>query len=197
MSVDIVPGVMKSRDTGNKRFNPAPPPNAEARSASFDWTVEDDRQLYTFVRQYSYNWDLVAHVFNGATKRPKTDERLPWDCFDRWNKKFVQPSQQPLPQSGSSQIVQSAQGQAAQNQNPNSGSPAQIQPPHMQINPNKKDRRASTSGNHPSSAGLTPSSIATPKKADISKAQIRHNCMVEATRKVQRRREALQKNSEL
>ena len=48
---------------------------------------------WLLTRQYSYNWTAIAEVFNGSTVRVPTDRRLPWDVYDRWNKKFGPQSQ--------------------------------------------------------------------------------------------------------
>ena len=165
----------------------------------FDWSVDEDRQLFIFARQYSFNWDLIAHVFNGANKRLKSDERLPWDCYDRWHKKFAPPAQQPLPQQILPQATQVAPGQALQAPVAGADSPVQNQSPQMPNNPNKKDRRASLAASQPPLASSpVQAGAGTPKKPEFSKAQNRHTFMVEATRKAQqRRREAQQKSSEL
>lgn len=164
----------------------------------FDWTAEEDRQLYVFARQYSYNWDLVSHVFNSVTKKGhlKGDERLPWDCFDRWNKKFGQP---PAPQSGSS-------GSSTSNANGATASSVPAAGPENGSMQTSKNRRTSTASSQPPSAGLQSSTgpaagalvvaaAPTPaaKKPEVSKAQLRHTLMVEATRKSQNRRAAQQK----
>jgi hypothetical protein len=73
---------------------PAPPPNAESRAASFDWTPEEDSLLLQFAKQYSFNWHLIAEMFNSSTHRVPTDRRIPWDVYDRWDKKFGPGSQQ-------------------------------------------------------------------------------------------------------
>jgi Myb-like DNA-binding domain len=73
---------------------PPPPPNAEARAASFDWTPDEDSLLLTFAKQYSFNWHLIAEMFNSSTHRIPTDRRIAWDVYDRWDKKFGPGSQQ-------------------------------------------------------------------------------------------------------
>lgn len=44
--------------------------------------------LLVYAKQYAYNWHLICEVFNGAAMRTETERRLPWDMWDRWNRKF-------------------------------------------------------------------------------------------------------------
>jgi chromatin modification-related protein VID21 len=73
---------------------PSAPANAESRAASFDWTPEEDSLLLALAKQYSYNWHLIAEMFNSSTHRVPTDRRVAWDVYDRWDKKFGPGSQQ-------------------------------------------------------------------------------------------------------
>ena len=56
----------------------------ESRSPS-QWTVLEDDQLRKLVREYEYNWSLIAaccaprSLFWSAAER-----RTPWECFERW-----------------------------------------------------------------------------------------------------------------
>ena len=199
-------GQVRPKDSGNKRFNPAPPPNAEARSASMDWSPEEDRQLFIFTRQYSFNWDLVAHIFNSATKRSKGDERLPWDCFDRWNKKFAPPTPTPttaaLPASA---VLPPAAANAPANAAPAPspvpgtpalpGAPVVASPGQSQLPPHKRDRRVSSTAVSGPAAGVPTPTVAVARKPEMAKSMIRHISMVEATKKLQKRREIQQKQS--
>jgi hypothetical protein len=73
---------------------PAPPSQyAEARAVALDWTEAEDNTLLALSKQYSYNWHLIADVFNGCTVRVPSDVREPWDVYDRWSKKFGPGSQ--------------------------------------------------------------------------------------------------------
>lgn len=194
---EIMNSMGKPKDGGNKRFNPAPPSNAEARSAAMDWSPEEDRQLFIFTRQYSFNWDLIAHIFNSATKRSKSDERLAWDCFDRWNKKFAPPTPSPstaaLP--GSADLTASQPGASGAGVPSLPSVPGQAASPG-QIPPNKRDRRVSGTAVAGSAGGLpTPVVVSAPRRPELSKANIRHVTMVEATKKTQKKREIQQKQS--
>lgn len=191
--ITFTPG-MRIKDTGNKRFTPLPPANAEARSAAMEWTAEEDRQLFIFARQYSFNWDLIASVFNDATHRPKCDERLPWDCYDRWHKKYAplptpatgQASNTPaLPATGALPASTNASGTQSPGQMAQAQAQAQTS---LQQQPQKKEKRAA-------SASLAPApAVPVPKKSELSRAQIRHMSIIEATKKAQKKREMMQKN---
>jgi chromatin modification-related protein VID21 len=56
----------------------------ECRTSS-QWTQSEDDDLRKLVKDYSYNWSLIASClspkslfFSGA------DRRTPWECFERW-----------------------------------------------------------------------------------------------------------------
>ena len=193
-------GGIPHKDTSSKRYHPNPPPNAEARAAAQDWSPEDDQQLLAIARQYSYNWDLVASVFTSSTRRPQGDERLPWDCFDRWHKKFAPPTPS---QAAHSQLPNGGAAPAA-------GAQGGAATPLSQST-HKKDRRASSTAHAGPAQGAgvfsNPGAPATPaaaspgppgvaRKPEMSKAYIRHLSIAEATKKVQKRREIQQKQSE-
>ncbi|GKT46668.1 chromatin modification-related protein EAF1 [Colletotrichum spaethianum] len=56
----------------------------ECRSPS-QWTLPEDDELRSLVREYSYNWSLISSlltprsVFTSGAER-----RTPWECFERW-----------------------------------------------------------------------------------------------------------------
>ncbi|KXH48864.1 hypothetical protein CNYM01_04880 [Colletotrichum nymphaeae SA-01] len=56
----------------------------ECRSPS-QWTLAEDDELRSLVREYSYNWSLISSlltprsVFTSGAER-----RTPWECFERW-----------------------------------------------------------------------------------------------------------------
>ncbi|GJC95736.1 MYB and hsa domain protein [Colletotrichum higginsianum] len=56
----------------------------ECRSPS-QWTLSEDDELRSLVREYSYNWSLISSLltprslFNSGAER-----RTPWECFERW-----------------------------------------------------------------------------------------------------------------
>jgi len=56
----------------------------ETRIAS-QWTWDEDNELKTLVRDYSYNWSLISSIL--ATKSvfsSGAERRTPWECFERW-----------------------------------------------------------------------------------------------------------------
>jgi len=195
--INYSPGT-RIKDTGNKRFVPLPPMGAEQRSAAMDWTPEEDRQLFVFARQYSFNWDLIASVFNDATHRPQCDARLPWDCYDRWHKKYA-PLPTPAPTTGLTPALPSgatagtpaSAGAAGAQQGPGQMAQQQAQA-QAGLAQNKKDKRASSATLAP--PATTPTAAKKPDQ--LSKAQIRHMCIIEATKKAQKKRELQMKNSE-
>jgi chromatin modification-related protein VID21 len=196
IDINFSPGT-RIKDTGNKRFVPLPPTNAEQRSAAMDWTPEEDRQLFIFARQYSFNWDLIASVFNDATHRPQSDARLPWDCYDRWHKKYA-----PLPTPASVTAATPALPSGAAAATPATAGPVNGQqaPGQMAqqqaqaqagLAQNKKDKRSGSATLALSAA--TPNTVRKPDQ--LSRAQIRHMCIIEATKKAQKKRELQMKNS--
>ncbi|KPA41827.1 chromatin modification vid21 [Fusarium langsethiae] len=56
----------------------------ECRSPS-QWTIAEDDELRSLVREHSYNWSLISNIlapksiFNSGAER-----RTPWECFERW-----------------------------------------------------------------------------------------------------------------
>ena len=56
----------------------------ESRSPS-QWTVAEDDQLRRLVREYEYNWSLIAGCCSSPSLFPSSAERrTPWECFERW-----------------------------------------------------------------------------------------------------------------
>ena len=56
----------------------------ESRSPS-QWTVAEDDQLRRLVREYEYNWSLIAACCSSPSLFPSSAERrTPWECFERW-----------------------------------------------------------------------------------------------------------------
>lgn len=56
----------------------------ESRQAS-QWTWREDGELRRLVREYQYNWSLIASCLSPPSKFPSTAERrTPWECFERW-----------------------------------------------------------------------------------------------------------------
>lgn len=56
----------------------------ESRIAS-QWTLAEDDQLRTLVREFSYNWSLISSMISSRSSFPSAVERrTPWECFERW-----------------------------------------------------------------------------------------------------------------
>ena len=52
------------------------------------WTREDDHRLKQCVREYPFNWSLIAQVLSEQTMDSQYtsayERRSPWECFERW-----------------------------------------------------------------------------------------------------------------
>ncbi|BGP44949.1 RNA polymerase II transcription elongation factor SpEAF [Rhodotorula kratochvilovae] len=72
-------------------------PQPDIRATSILWLPEEDAKLLALQKQYGFNWTLVAQVFNQTTHRPKSDHRLAWDMYDRWDKLVGPGSKKTLP----------------------------------------------------------------------------------------------------
>ncbi|EPE06161.1 myb and hsa domain protein [Ophiostoma piceae UAMH 11346] len=49
------------------------------------WTVSDDDQLKKMVREYSYNWTLIASLMTKhSLYLSGAERRTSWECFERW-----------------------------------------------------------------------------------------------------------------
>ncbi|KAI0024907.1 hypothetical protein F4780DRAFT_723515 [Xylariomycetidae sp. FL0641] len=56
----------------------------ESRSPS-QWTQAEDDELKSLVREYSYNWSLIASILASKSMFGSAAERrTPWECFERW-----------------------------------------------------------------------------------------------------------------
>lgn len=56
----------------------------ESRSCS-QWTISEDDELRTLVREYSYNWSLISSMLSTKSIFPSgAERRTPWECFERW-----------------------------------------------------------------------------------------------------------------
>ncbi|OIW33684.1 hypothetical protein CONLIGDRAFT_652181 [Coniochaeta ligniaria NRRL 30616] len=56
----------------------------ESRAAS-QWTLAEDDELKSLVREYSYNWSLISSaVSSKSVFAPAPERRTPWECFERW-----------------------------------------------------------------------------------------------------------------
>lgn len=56
----------------------------ECRAAS-QWTLAEDDELKSLVREYSYNWSLISSAISSKSVFSSAPERrTPWECFERW-----------------------------------------------------------------------------------------------------------------
>lgn len=56
----------------------------ECRAAS-QWTLAEDDELKSLVREYSYNWSLISSAISSKSVFASAPERrTPWECFERW-----------------------------------------------------------------------------------------------------------------
>lgn len=56
----------------------------ECRSPS-QWTVAEDDELRSLVREYSYNWSLISSMLTTRSLfTAGAERRTPWECFERW-----------------------------------------------------------------------------------------------------------------
>jgi chromatin modification-related protein VID21 len=47
--------------------------------------------------QFPFNWQLISDAFNTARRTLSIDRRSPWDCYQRWNKKWNPNKEADLP----------------------------------------------------------------------------------------------------
>lgn len=78
-------------------MTPAAVPEPDVRAASLHWAPEEDALIESLYREYGNHWNLIADVFNSRIVRPTADNRLPWDCYDRWNRRVGPGSRKILP----------------------------------------------------------------------------------------------------
>ena len=76
----------KSRDHvhPNAFTVPSEPADKEIRLHMFTWAPEDDALLKSLVNQFGLNWHIIADMFNSSRLTIDTDQRLPWDVWQRW-----------------------------------------------------------------------------------------------------------------
>ncbi|KAH8693626.1 hypothetical protein BGW36DRAFT_383384 [Talaromyces proteolyticus] len=56
----------------------------ESRQSS-QWTIAEDDDLRRLVKDYSYNWSLIANCLSSPSLFTSAAERrTPWECFERW-----------------------------------------------------------------------------------------------------------------
>ncbi|KAI9739687.1 MAG: chromatin modification- protein VID21 [Cirrosporium novae-zelandiae] len=52
---------------------------------SSQWTWNEDDELRTLVRDYSYNWSLISSCLSSSSLFSSgAERRTPWECFERW-----------------------------------------------------------------------------------------------------------------
>ncbi|KAL7411354.1 hypothetical protein BDY24DRAFT_136851 [Mrakia frigida] len=67
---------------------PSQPRNYEIRLSSTIWQNDDDIVLQRLCHQFPFNWQLISDAFNTSRRTLSIDRRSPWDCWQRWNKKW-------------------------------------------------------------------------------------------------------------
>ncbi|PCH02511.1 HAS subgroup [Penicillium occitanis (nom. inval.)] len=56
----------------------------ESRQSS-QWTLNEDDELRRLVKEYSYNWSLIASCLSSPSLFSSgAERRTPWECFERW-----------------------------------------------------------------------------------------------------------------
>jgi chromatin modification-related protein VID21 len=56
----------------------------ESRQSS-QWTIAEDDELRRLVKEYSYNWSLIASCLSSPSQFSSgAERRTPWECFERW-----------------------------------------------------------------------------------------------------------------
>jgi chromatin modification-related protein VID21 len=56
----------------------------ESRQSS-QWTLNEDDELRRLVKDYSYNWSLIASCLSSPSLFSSgAERRTPWECFERW-----------------------------------------------------------------------------------------------------------------
>lgn len=56
----------------------------ESRIGS-QWTLSEDDELKSLVREYSYNWSLISDMISmRSCFTSGAERRTPWECFERW-----------------------------------------------------------------------------------------------------------------
>ncbi|BGP12918.1 hypothetical protein JCM10213_004337 [Rhodosporidiobolus nylandii] len=87
----------KDASSGEMLGKPNEVAGAAQRATELLWLPEEDERLRQLQQQFGFNWPLIAQVFNLSTHRPPADHRLPWDCYDRWDKLVGPGSKKTLP----------------------------------------------------------------------------------------------------
>ncbi|KAF2750025.1 hypothetical protein M011DRAFT_512153 [Sporormia fimetaria CBS 119925] len=62
-----------------------PPVSFFENRASSQWLWEEDQKLRTLVKEFTFNWSLVAQELSLPSQFvPGWARRTPWECFERW-----------------------------------------------------------------------------------------------------------------
>lgn len=64
---------------------PMPPATFFENRNSSQWLWEEDQKLRTLVKDYTFNWSLVAQELSLPSQfTSSSGRRTPWECFERW-----------------------------------------------------------------------------------------------------------------
>ena len=152
---------------------PRDPKDARRRVVDQLWTPSDDTLLKTLCERYPNNWPLIADAFNSSRVTISIDQRLPWDCYERWCIRW----------GGGSSLVRDV-AETGSMATFEGATPPPAPPPRDQMTTRGIKRLASVSvGTNTSPGGSTNE----PKK------RRRHNLMFDAIRKAAKKREQNQK----
>ncbi|KAM0812685.1 hypothetical protein AB5N19_12676 [Seiridium cardinale] len=118
----------------------------ESRSCS-QWTVSEDDELKSLVREYSYNWSLIASILSTKSVFASgAERRTPWECFERWVmleglphdmqktqyfklwQNRIEQAQQVIRQHNANALTQQAQQQQQQQQQQQAGTNGPVTP---------------------------------------------------------------------
>jgi len=168
---------------------PTKPKQAELRTAPLEWEENEDAVLHELVQDYSYNWTLIADLFNSSRITISTDERSPWDCYDRWNHKFG-PASKEAEATGA--ITAGAEG--AKSAIKTGTTPSAVPTPTAPT-PSNGAPSASGEPQPPLSPGAQRRDAKAAKLAKFegSKKKVRIMCLREAMRRIQKRRDLVNK----
>jgi chromatin modification-related protein VID21 len=183
---------------------PTKPKQAELRTAPLEWEENEDAVLHELVQDYPYNWTLISDLFNSSRITISTDERSPWDCYDRWNHKFGPASKDAETTAaitaavdGTKAAVKTAVDGAAGNAGTagtTGTTPGAIPTPTAPTPSN-----GATSANGEPQPPLSPGAQRRDAKAaklakfEGSKKKVRIMCLREAMRRIQKRRDLVNK----
>ena len=173
---DLFGGTKPSMSTSDKIILPREPRDARRRIAEQMWTANDDMILKTLAERYPNNWPLIADAFNSSRVTISIDNRIPWDCYERWSTRWG-------PGSILTKDVEMTSGAVFDVATP-PPAPPPVPPPRDQMTTRGIKRLASVSVGANASPG---GSVNEPKK------RRRHNLMFDAIRKAAKKREQNQK----